>query len=96
MNTRFDLPPLNENGTEVDMQEVHRTFFEANLEWFESKKDEFDRSLAKRCEEENEVYNNMGFDQRMQMHLYQVGLAVYGVSSTPQGIQYQIVGRMGQ
>ncbi|CAL9966951.1 hypothetical protein VPHD69_0111 [Vibrio phage D69] len=91
-----ELPPLNEDGIEVNMQDMLGEFLEQNLVWFADKKEEFETALSERCEKDNEVYNSLGFDQRIQMDLYQIGMHVYGIQVTPHGIQYQIVGQMGQ
>ena len=86
---------LDQEGNAVTEGMVQREFHSKFTQLLEAKLPEFEAALKKRCEERNEVYVNMGFDQRFDTTIYQVGMAVFCINVSPDGLTPQQIGQIG-
>ena len=75
-----------QKGDMVTLEEVQGEFIAQYADILKSKLSKFEDALEKKCEEYNEVYRNMGFDPRVGNNVYQVGMGVFTIQTTPDGL----------
>lgn len=85
---------IDQEGKECNPHEIAQSRFNEVNTWFRTKLPEFVKALKERCEKENEVFVDMGYDPRLQRQLYQVGIAIYGIECTPDCVRWDIVGQI--
>lgn len=63
-----------------------------NSKLLEERRPLFEKMLEERCHKDNEVFNNLGYNDRAGMIVYQVGMSVYGIRVTHEGLSPVRVG----
>ena len=85
---------VDQDGNILTEAAVHNDRVKVNAAWRAGKLAEFEKALAGRCYDINEVYNKMPYDNRFGSELYQVGMLIYAPVITSEGIEGRLVGQI--
>lgn len=86
---------FDQEGNPVSHQEVQQEHFEYFNKLLEEKRVEFEEALEDRCKKEDEIFCNMGFHPQAKGVCYQIGMGVFMLQASPDGIHPVQVGQIG-
>lgn len=87
-------PTFDQEGNEVTQQMVMQENVDMYQAMIEEKREDFEKALEAKCRRDDEVYRKIGFEPRVGMICYQVGMGIFGIQARPDGMYPIKVGQI--